>query len=182
MVIIWLIGVGILLLIALIFITYYSRLVKLTNTIDSAISLVNAQIRRRASLAPALLSNVGGYVKNERRLSEEVTSARLALLDAPNMAARLRAGAQLHTAIRTVLSSAESYPTLQNNERFRQLRNELLEIDKIVSNTRKNYNDSIMVYNVMMHSSPAKWFAKMYGFGKREFLRIPAEDSVDNKK
>ena len=180
--IIWFIGVGIVLLMALIFITYYSKLVRLTNSIDSSISLVNAQIRRRAALAPTLLSNVGGYVKNERKLGEEVTSARLALLDAPNMSARLRAGAQLHMAIRTVLSSAESYPTLQNNERFRQLRSELLEIDKIVSNTRKSYNDSIMVYNVMMHSSPAKWFAKLYGFGKREFLKIPAEDSLGEKK
>ncbi len=182
MVIIWFIVLGIVFLMALIFFAYYSKLSSLTNKIDSSISLISAQIRRRASLAPSLLANIGGYVKNERKLGEDITSARLALLDAPNMSAKLRAGAQLHMAIRTVLASAESYPTLKNNDRFQQLRNELLEIDKIVSNARKTYNDGIMVYNVMMHSSPAKWFAKLYGFGKREFLKIPAEDSFGEKK
>jgi len=37
---------------------------------------------------------------------------------------------------------------------------------------RQYYNDGIMSYNVMTNVVPGKWFASMYGFNKREYLKI----------
>src|SRR3989344_1371518 len=68
----------------------YNGLVTLRNRVREAWSQIDVQLKRRSSLIPNLVETVKGYAKHEKKVFEEVTKARSALLGAhdPEQAAK----------------------------------------------------------------------------------------------
>ncbi len=175
--IIWIIT-GIVVLMVLVFFIYYNRFVRLSHQIDNSLAQINVQLKKRSDLIPNLLSSVRGYMKHEKKIIKEVTDARKALVSASGVENKMKAGNQLQSALKSIFAIAEGYPDLKANQNFLQLQQELSAIEDKVAYARQYYNDGIMSYNVMTNMVPGKWFASMYGFNKREYLKIPEAEKV----
>ena len=173
---IWII-IAIILLVVIIFISYYNRFSVLSNRIDNSLSQIDVQLKRRADLVPNLLETVKGYAKHEKTIIKDVTDARKALVSAGNLTSRVKAGAQLQSALRSVFAIAENYPQLRANENFLQLQEELATIEDRIAYARQSYNDSILSYNNLATTFPGTIFGKP----KREFLEIAAEEKATPK-
>jgi len=173
----WII-IGAVVLLALIFFLYFNRFVRLLQQVDNSLAQINVQLKRRSDLVPNLLEAVKGYMKHERKVITEVTEARKALVGAKGFEKKMKAGAKLQEALRSVFAIAEGYPNLKANENFLQLQQELASIEDKIAYARQYYNDGIMSYNVLRQTVPGKWFASMYGFKKKEYLKIPEEAKV----
>ena len=169
---IWVLAGAAVILIAIFFI-YYNRFVRLSHQIDNSLAQIDVQLRKRSDLIPNLLSSVKGYMKHERAAIKEVTDARKALVSAKGVEKKMKAGNQLQSALKSIFAIAEGYPDLKANTNFLQLQQELSAIEDKVAYARQYYNDGIMSYNVMTNVVPGKWFASIYGFNKREYLKIP---------
>ena len=175
MVIGWIIGIA-LALIVIIFIYYFNKLVVLSNRIDNSLSQIDVQLKKRADLVPNLLESVKGYASHEKKIMADVTNARKALLSAKTISSRVKAGAELETALKSIFAIAENYPQLRANENFLQLQNELSAIEDKIAYSRQFYNDSILSYNNTVEAFPGNLFAKVYNKKEKEFLQIPAEE------
>lgn len=171
---IWIIAI-IILLIIIAFIVYYNRFAILGNRIDNSLAQIDVQLKKRADLVPNLVSSVKGYAKHEKGIMSEVTKAREALLKAPNLEKRMKAGAELQNALRSVFAIAENYPQLKANENFLQLQKELASIEDKIAYSRQFYNDSILTYNNLCKTFPGSAFASLYGKKPKDFLQIPTE-------
>ncbi len=171
-----LIIVGVVIVIALVFFMYYNRFVVLNNRIDNSLAQIDVQLKKRADLIPNLLETVKAYAKYEKKVITEVTNARKSMLGAETMNEKIKAGNKLQGALKSVFALAENYPNLKANENFLHLQQELSAIEDKVAYARQYYNDSSMEYNNSLQVVPAKWFASMYGFKKKEYLQIPNED------
>ena len=169
---IWVIIAVVAVLIA-IFFMYYNRFVRLAAQIDNSLAQISVQLRKRSDLIPNLLSSVKGYMKHEKKIIKEVTDARKALVGAEGVEDKMKAGNKLQSALKSIFAIAEGYPDLKANTTFLHLQQELSAIEDKVAYARQYYNDGIMAYSVMITVVPAKWFASMYGFKKREYLKIP---------
>jgi len=122
-------------------------------------------------------------MKHEKKIFKEVTDARKALMSARNIEKKMKAGNQMQSALKSIFAIAEGYPDLKANTNFLQLQQELSAIEDKIAYARQYYNDGIMSYNVMVNMVPGKWFASMYGFKGREYLKIPeAEKAVPKIK
>jgi len=175
---IWVAIAAVVVLVA-IFFMYYNRFVRLSHQIDNSLAQINVQLKKRSDLIPNLLSAVKGYMKHEKKIIKEVTDARKALVGAEGVQAKMKAGNKLQSALKSIFAIAEGYPDLKANTNFLQLQQELSAIEDKVAYARQYYNDGIMSYNVMTTVVPGKWFASMYGFNKREYLKIAeAEKAV----
>src|SRR3989344_2030144 len=98
--VLWLIIIIVLLvLIALMFLFYYNRFVTLENRIDNSLSQIDVQLKKRADLVPNLIASVKGYAKHEKEIMTDVTRARQALIKAPTLEKRMKAGAELEKFI-----------------------------------------------------------------------------------
>jgi len=170
----WII-IGILVLLVLIFIYYFNKFVVLGNRIDNSLSQIDVQLTKRADLVPNLISTVKGYAKHERKIMTEVTEARKALLSAKNLPEKMKAGAELQNALKSIFAIAENYPQLRANENFLHLQQELAAIEDKIAFSRQFYNDSILAYNNSVQTFPGAFFAKIYTKQKKEFLQIPTE-------
>jgi LemA protein len=175
---IW-IAIALVAVLVIIFFTYYNRFVRLSHQIDNSLAQINVQLKKRSDLVPNLLSSVKGYMKHEKKIITEVTNARKALVGASGVVDKMKAGNKLQSALKSVFAIAEGYPDLKANTNFLHLQQELSAIEDKVAYARQYYNDGIMSYNVMTTVVPGMWFAKMYGFNKREYLKIAeAEKAV----
>jgi len=175
--IIWIL-IGVVAVLVAIFFTYYNRFVRLSHQIDNSLAQISVQLKKRSDLIPNLLSSVKGYMRHERATIKEVTDARKALVSAEGVEKKMKAGNKLQSALKSIFAIAENYPDLKANQNFLQLQQELSSIEDKVAYARQYYNDGIMSYNVMTKMVPGKWFASMYGFNKREYLKIPEAAKV----
>lgn len=171
----WII-VAILALVVLAFIYYYNRFTVLENRIDNSLAQIDVQLKKRADLVPNLLSSVKGYMKHEKDIMKDVTEARKSLLSATNIQQKVKAGAELQHALKSIFAIAENYPNLKANENFLQLQNELSAIEEKVAYSRQYYNDSILSYNNKVETFPGVFFANLYGKKEREMLQIAQEE------
>ena len=161
--------------VAIVFFVYYNRFVTLANQIDNSLAQINVQLKKRSDLVPNLLNLVKGFMKHEKAVISEVTNARKALLSAKNVESKSKAGNKLQSALKSVFAIAENYPDLKSNTNFLQLQDELSSIEDKIAYARQYYNDGIMRYNVMRQTIPGKWFASMYGFADKQYLKIEEE-------
>ena len=165
-------------ILAAFFLIYYNKFVRLSHQIDNSLAQINVQLKKRSDLIPNLLSSVKGYMKHEKKIITEVTNARKALVSAKGVENKMKAGNKLQSALKSIFAIAENYPDLKANQNFLQLQQELSSIEDKVAYARQYYNDGIMSYNVMTNVIPGKWFASLYGFNKREYLKIAEAEKV----
>jgi|TARA_Y100000310_G_scaffold69290_1_gene64750 LemA protein len=171
MALIWWI-LGVVLLIAIIFMYYYNRFQVLLNRIDNSLSQIDVQLKRRADLIPNLIETVKGFVKHETSAIKAVTEARKALVSAKGVVDKVKADNKLESALKTIFAIAEGYPDLKANTNFLELQRELASTEDKVAYARQYYNDSILTYNNLSTTMPGAFFAKLYGKKEREYLKI----------
>jgi LemA protein len=172
---------GVVVLLAIIFISFFNRFATLGNRIDNSLSQIDVQLKRRADLIPNLIETVKGYTKHETAAIKAVTDARKALVGAGNLEGKVKANEKLESALKTVFALAENYPNLKANENFLELQKELATTEDKIAYSRQYYNDSILSYNTLCTTFPGTIFAGIYGRKKREYLQI-AEAEKKNVK
>jgi len=177
MVTLWII-VGIVVLVAIILFTYFNRFVKLSQQIDNSISQIDVQLKKRIDLIPSLLESVKGYMKHERKIFTQISKARTEMVNAKAPEKKMKAAGKLQDALKSIFAVAEAYPDLKANQNFLHLQQEMSAIEDKIAYARQYYNDAIMTYNVMTETVPGRWFANMYGFKKKVYIKIPEEEKA----
>jgi LemA protein len=141
---------------------YYNTIVVLSNRIDNAFSQIDVQLKRRNDLIPNLVSTVKGYAKHEKGAIDSVTKARENMMNAGNMADKMKASNQLSNALKSILALAENYPELKANQNFLHLQQELSDTESKIAYTRQFYNDSVLTYNNTVTTFPGVIFASIF--------------------
>jgi len=165
----WLwIAIGIAALLALWLILIYNRLVRLRALVREGFSGITVQLRRRADLIPNLVSTVEGYARHERGLLEAITAARGAAAAAKGIGATAEADARMSGMIGQLFAVAENYPDLKADANFRQLQEELAEIEGELAGARRYYNATVRDLNSAVQSFPNILVAGPLGFHEEE--------------
>lgn len=186
-----LVGLGILILLSLVFIAYgvgiFNHLVTLRNRVDNAFSQIEVQLRRRHDLIPNLVETAKGYLSHERETLEAVIAARnqavgglqeaAGHLNDPAAMQRLAsAESGLGGALGRLFAVAEAYPDLKANQNMMQLTEELTSTENRISFARQGYNDSVTAYNTYKQTFPPVIVANLFGHGEhRELLQFDSE-------
>jgi LemA protein len=158
--------------VAIALVLLYNRLVRLRNRVDNAWAQIEVQLKRRWDLIPNLVETVKGYAAHERETFQNVTEARAAAQQAQTPAESAQAEGILGQALGRLLAVAEAYPELQADENFRQLQTEIAETENRIAVSRQVYNDTVLTFNNAIQTVPSVFFARPFGFTKREFFDV----------
>lgn len=158
-------AVGVLLLYLVII---YNRLVRLRALVREGWSGIDVQLRRRADLIPNLVSVVKGYASHERELLEAVTQHRKDAIAANGVSATAHADAQLSSMLGRLMAVAEAYPSLKADGNFRQLQEELANVEDELAGARRYYNATVRDLNTRVESFPDLLLAGPLGFKPQE--------------
>jgi LemA protein len=164
--------IAVVVLLIIIFASYYNRFTVLSNRIANSLGQIDVQLKRRADLIPNLVETVKGYAKHEKEAISAVTEARKALVGAKDLPGRLKADKGLEGALGKLFAIAEAYPDLKANTTFLELQRELTATEDKVAYSRQFYNDSILSYNNKCKTFPGNVFAGIFGFKEKEYIQI----------
>ena len=167
-----LIVVGVIILLALIFILTRNSMIGARNRVDEAWSGIDVQLKRRHDLVPNLVETVKGYAQHERETFQKVTDARADAMRASGPRDASQAEGMLTAALGDLRAIAEAYPDLRATENFQQLTAQLSELEDEIQASRRIYNSNVQSYNTKIQVFPNSIVAGMGDFTAREFFEI----------
>lgn len=157
-------------LLAIYLVAVYNGFIVLKARIREALSGIDVQLKRRADLIPNLINTVKGYAKHERRVLENVTRARAALIKAGSPQEKAQANNLLTQALKSLFAVAEAYPQLRASENFQELQRQLEDTEDKVAYSRQFYNSNVLDYNARVKTFPPNMIAGAFGFKEEEFF------------
>jgi LemA protein len=163
----------------------YNRIQELDEQTEQQKGNIETELMRRNDLIPNLVNTVDQAAQHERGTFTEVARARSGLNAARDQLAKAvqgNAGAGEVSAANAAVSdqlrmflnvSVEAYPTLQANQNFRALQDELTETENRISVARRDYNESVTNYNTYIRRFPTSLTAKVIGADRKEQFQAP---------
>lgn len=150
--------------IAIVAITSYNGLVVKQENVETQYSNLDVVLQRRADLIPNLVNTVKGYTTHEESVIEDVTNARIKLVNSNTISDKAEANAELSEKINALMVVVENYPDLKSSQNFIQLSDELAGTENRISTARYDYNNAVKEYNTCIKKFPNSIFANMFGF------------------
>lgn len=164
----------------------YNRIQELDEQTNQQKGNIETELMRRNDLIPNLVATVEEAASHERGTFTEVARARAGLDQSRQALANAvqgnagtnevsQANAAVTDNLRLFLNIAvEAYPTLQANQNFRALQDELTETENRISVARRDYNESVTAYNTYIRRFPTSLTAKVIGADRKEQFTAPA--------
>src|SRR5947207_3728113 len=149
----------------------YNRIVNEEQQVEAAWGQVENQLQRRADLIPNLVEVVKGYATHEKAVFDNIADARSAMVGAGSRADKIAASNQLDGAISRLLVVTENYPQLKADGNFQRLMDELAGTENRLAVARNRYNEAVQQYNTDIRGIPGAWWAKIGGFGPKEYFK-----------
>lgn len=163
----------ILLVVLLLFVVWiYNLLIKDRNQVLAAWSDIDVQLKRRHDLIPQLVTAVKAYSEHEKSLMLAVTELRSKSEIAEHLPEKARIENEIEAAVSRLALVAEAYPDLKADENFRQLSENLGEVEEHIQYARRYYNGSVRIFNTRIQSFPQILIAKPFNFRAAEYFEV----------
>lgn len=149
----------------------YNRLVNRRNRVATAWSDIDVQLTRRHDLVPNLVKVVSAYTEHERDTLTNVTRLRSQALETNSPARLGMIENELETLLARLLVLKENYPDLKASENYRQLSEQLVEVEDQLHYARRYYNGAVRDLNTAIQTFPDLIIARLFQFLPAEFYR-----------
>jgi LemA protein len=158
------------------FVLGYNKIRTADVRVSEALSGIDVELTRRASLIPSLVHTVATFAGHEKGILDHVTNARAALTSATggkSVAERSVAAKDLDTAVGQVLALGQSYPQLNSSNNFLNLQDNLADTENKLAFARQYYNDAVATLNRLVSTIPWMFVAPLARVPEREYYQIP---------
>lgn len=144
----------------------YNILSSRRNRVKEAYSEMDVNLKRRWNLVPNLVEVVKGYSAYEEATLEKLTILRNQEYDKFQMNQRIEVDNNISKVVSKMMSMAENYPELKADEAYANLSNQLVYLENVIENSKKEYNEAVKKYNTSVESIPNNVVAILFGFNE----------------
>lgn len=176
---------GLLILIAAYFIITFNRLVKEDEGVLLSWSELQNVYKRRADMVPSLVTIVKGAAEYEQTVLEEVTTARnkfssfvTSNLNEETYQDQEQVQSQLALSMNRAIAVVEAYPDLKASDNFLYLQSQLEGTERRIKFARKDFNESVNIYNNSVRQFPSSLVARLTGFKIKEGFKADAGEQL----
>ncbi|MEQ1553192.1 MAG: LemA family protein [Ferruginibacter sp.] len=181
---------ALLVLVGLFLIITFNSLVKKEEKVKVQWAEVQNAYQRRLDLIPNLVNTVKGNANFEQNILQNIAGARASAINkttsdivAKNYNEQLAAQDNLAIAANQLIINVEKYPDLQGTKAFVTLQTQLERTELRIKTARKDFNESIQLYNSSTRSFPTSMVAKLFGFNTKDgFLSVAGADKATEIK
>lgn len=161
----------------------YNGLIKMDEDVKTKWSNVETQYQRRSDLIPNLVNTVKGAAKFEQGTLTAVIEARASAskitidpnkLNAENIEKYQQAQGQITQALGKLMVLTENYPELKATQQFSDLSAQLEGTENRITVARKDFNESVQVFNTKVRSFPTNIIAGMFNFSAKTPFKADA--------
>ena len=163
----------------------YNTLTTKQQDVKAKWANVETQLQRRGDLLNNLVESAKMAGIQEQEVFGQIAEARSRLLNAQNQAPQGEGGDKSPEQKQAVIDAAnsfggtigrllvlqEAYPTLQSNQNFLKLQDEIAGTENRIATARNDYNTSVQDYNTTRARFPTVISAKLFGFKEEPFFK-----------
>ncbi|MGB0972549.1 MAG: LemA family protein [Mycobacterium sp.] len=160
----------------IVFVIGYNKIRRADVRVAEALSGIDVELTRRASLIPSLVHTVQSFAGHEKRILDHATQARAALAAATagkSVAQRSAAEKDLDGALAPLLALGQVYPQLNSSSNFLNLQENLTDTENKLAFARQYYNDAAATLNRSLTTIPWMFVAPVAGVAEREYYQTP---------
>jgi LemA protein len=150
----------------------YNLLIKDRNQVLAAWSDIDVQLKRRHDLIPQLVTAVKAYSEHEKATMLAVIELRSKSETAKHLPEKALIENEIEAAVSRLAIVAEAYPDLKADENFRQLSENLGEVEDHIQYARRYYNGSVRIFNTRIQSFPQIIIATSFNFQPAEYFEV----------
>lgn len=175
------IAVGILIVLAIYLVGFFNGLKTTEVQISASIQEIGNQLKRQSQLIPNLIESVKGYMKHEKGIFEDLTSARKLIdqaIDSKDPKAIDKAQSLLNRTMGSLKVIAESNPQIQASGLVGNMMEELRDTADKIMYARRTFIDLSADFNVKISTIPGVWVAPLFGFQKKAGLETPNSKDI----
>ncbi len=164
----------------------YNRIVNNEEVMEAAWSKVENQYKRRYDLIPSLVKTVQGAADFEKSTLTALTEARASVgrMQLPESIGKepgkiqeyMKAQSGLGSALSRLLVVSERYPTLKASQNFLSLQDQLEGTENRIAVARKDFIDTVTLYNSTIRGFPTNFIASLHGFERAPQFSVPQEE------
>ncbi len=148
----------------------YNGFVTGKEKVDAQWAQVETQYQRRADLIPNLVNTVKGAAEFEQGTFTAVTEARTKWMGAGDRGSKIDAAQGMDSALARLLLTFENYPDLKATKAYTDLMAQLEGAENRVAVARRDFNETVRGFNVMVKRFPGLVLARVFGFGPENFF------------
>jgi LemA protein len=166
----------------------YNEFQSLDEQVTAAWADVLAQYQRRADLIPNIVATVKGQANFEQETLTKVIEARAKatsiqatpeLVNDPAAFNKFQqAQGELSSALSRLIAVSESYPNLQANSAFQDLRVQLEGTENRITVARNKYIAAVQQYNTKVRSVPTNFTAMIFGYKTKPGFTVANEAQI----
>ncbi|MEW6219743.1 MAG: LemA family protein, partial [Thermodesulfobacteriota bacterium] len=180
----------------------YNRFVSLDQQVQAAKGRVEASLQRRANLFPNLVMLTGSQAVHETEVFRHVAEVRTELLRSndllegfaaqaagagstgeglvPELAALPAATIEtLKASMGRLMALGEAYPDIKAVTTYHQLMTDLVEIETLILEQRRQLNETTQSYNTAIMTFPSRILARLYGFHPYAYFQAAEEAHIN---
>ncbi|MFZ2153207.1 MAG: LemA family protein [Microgenomates group bacterium] len=185
------ITIGIIVVLVIYLISFYNGLKTSKVQIGASIQEIGNQLKRQVDLIPNLVESVKGFMKQEKGIFEDLTSARKTIEAAVKNNSNSdidKAQDMITKAMGSISVIMESNPEIKSSNLVADLMNELRDTSDKIMYARRTLIDLSADFNIKVTTIPGMWIAPMMGFSvvkgldtpiSGEFLEVSASDTIN---
>ena len=182
-----LIVVAVVLLLVLIFAVWWIKtsnaLIRLNNKAEEAWATIDVFLKKRYDLIPNLVETVKGYAKHESETLNNVVAARNASGAAKTPEEKMQAANALNSSLKVLLNAVhEAYPELKADANFRDLQQQLKNLEGELESARRYYNGVVKSFNNKIQVFPSSIVANKKGYEKKKYFELESAEERKNVK
>lgn len=166
----------ILIVVALYAISLYNWFKTAETRLKASIQEIGNQLKRQADLIPNLESSTKGYLKHEKGIFDEITSARKSVdsaLKSKNVSEMADASSAIGNLLPKLQVLVESNPEMKGVEVVTRLMDELRDTSDKLLYSRRVLIDLTADYNQKLAVFPSNIVGNMFGFKEQAGLETP---------
>jgi LemA protein len=157
-------------------IVIYNKFIILQANLKSSNSDINAHLKRRYNLIPALLKTVKSYMKHESKTFDEIVKARNNSYQPKNNLEAIQVDLSLNQSLGNLFALTENYPELKADISYKELQTQLATIENDIQNARRYYNAIAAEYNAKLNTFPEVLIANNFNFKVVNYFEL--EDTL----
>lgn len=144
----------------------YNSTVQMRENIDSDYAQVINRIQQRHDKMEQIISAVEGLQEHATDIYKMITDARTAYSEAKDIDGYIEADSMDAKALNNLLVVVESNPSITATSAYYAYIDEASAMENALAIARKDYNDSVRIYNTEVKKFPKVLYIGMFGFEK----------------
>ncbi len=172
---------GVFFVLSIMVIVFYNNMVYYRNKVKESMALIDIQLKMRFDLIPNLVETVKGYTKHEEKVFKSIAKLRNAALQSTDEKERVEYANKAVPMMKSIIAIAEDYPKLKSGTLFKDLMEQLSDIEDRIAASRRIYDMNVNEYNTLIEKFPNNMFSKSFGFSRMEMFKIDTAEKMVTK-